>query len=492
MPLPEPNSKWPPPPFDEVGLKLNEWAAWYSGDPQYLVSVYNGGGAPVATRYQLYGGLVGWVARLFWGTPLAKGTTNTSKLHVPLAEEIAAEGAKQLFKNPPAITAPQSTVHQDAINAFIENGLFTTMLEAGELGSALGDVYIRVGYDLELSDQPLLTVHPSDLVIPSFYYNRLQSATIWRELKNDAGRVFRHIEVHEPQWIYHRLFEGTHTDLGKNIPLSTLPETAVLKESEPTGINELDIIHFPNLRTRLWRKLGQASNLGRSDFGSPGITTLMDALDETYTSLMRDIRLGKYRLLTSQQYLHSDGRGQGASFDIDQEVFVGLNVMADKGSLQIVPAQGDIRVEKLVAAGLALTEKIISGCGYSAQTFGLTGDVAMTATESNARERMTFDTRDIKIGTYKPRLGDLIRVMLKTMVVMGKGDIPPDDISVDFPLPVEEDEKQVAETIKLLHDANAISLYEMIKMRKPDWDDQRIDQEIKRIGESVVRSLDTP
>ena len=486
MPLPETNSDWPPKPFDKVYPILDEWSAWYSGDPAALVDQY-GWGNTLASRYQLYGGIVGWVARLFWGAPRTKGAENTSKLHLPLAEDIAAEGGKQLFKNPPRISV-ESTEHQDYLELFTADGLFLNLMQAGEIGSGLGDVYLRVGYDLAISDLPIVTKHSPDLVIPFFSYGRLQSALLWRELEDDAGVIFRHMELHEPGWIYHRLYQGTKNNVGKIIALSSRIETRGLSETQSTGLDELAVIHIPNLHTRLWRKLGQASHLGRSDFGAPGIITLMDALDETYTSLMRDIRLGKFRLMVPQQYLDPLGRGQGASFDLDKEVFVELNAMVPKDKLEIVPAQAAIRVTDHVNAGLALTERIISGSGYSAQTFGMTGEVAMTATESRARERKTFDTRDVKIETWKPRTGDLTRIMFKTMVLMGKASIYDGPILVEFPLPVEKEEKEVAETIEILSRAQAISTFEKIRLRKPEWDEERINAEVTAIQNSVVTS----
>ncbi len=66
MPLPISNIKWPPPPFDTVSAKYKELAAWYSGDPQALMSYY---GSHVTSHSgerasQFYGGLVGAVSRI--------------------------------------------------------------------------------------------------------------------------------------------------------------------------------------------------------------------------------------------------------------------------------------------------------------------------------------------------------------------------------------------------------------------------------------------
>ncbi|MGH3834090.1 MAG: phage portal protein [Pseudonocardiaceae bacterium] len=491
MPLPVADSQWPPAVWRDVYGKYREWGAWYSGDYGQLSSVYGGAAyqtqgyvdqSGVVSRYQFTGGVMGSIARFFWGTPPSKNTYNSAKLHIPTAEEIASEGAYQLFNNPPKIYTP-SKIHQARIDYYVEQGLFIQLMHAAELSCALSGVFIRGTYDFSVSDIPILSVVSPDCALPTFYFDRLRGAILWRVISEEKSKVVRHLESHDPGIIEHGVYVGDYQHLGKRVPLSQYPETANLDNEAPSMVGSLDVIYVPNLWTRIWRDKGMASSLGRSDYGS--VTSVMDALDEAYTSWMRDIRLGKARILVPQQYLDSGGRGKGATFDLDRDVFVSLNVMAAKDKLEITPSQFDIRYEEHANTCSALLERILSGSGYSEQTFGLTGEVAMTATEANARERRTFVTRAAKIEIWRRKVADLIRIMLGIDTTLGI--VPPltEEINVQFPPPVQEGRKVLAEISQLLSNAKAASRKTLVALNNPTWDTEQVMAEVAEIERMV-------
>lgn len=491
MPLPISNSEWPPAVWRNVYSKYREWGAWYSGDYGQLSSVYGGSAyqtpgyvdqSGVVSRFQFTGGVMGSIARFFWGTPPSRNTYNSAKLHVPTAEEIAAEGAYQLFNNPPKIYT-QSKIHQGRIDYYIEQGLFIQLLHAAELSCALSGVFIRGTYDLSVSDIPILSVISPDCAIPVFYFDRLRATVLWRVIAEGNGKVVRHLESHEPGVIEHGVYVGDTQHLGKRVPLSDYPETAHLDIESPSVIGSLDVVYIPNLRTRLWRDRGMAASLGRSDYGS--VTSLMDALDEAYTSWMRDIRLGKARLLVPQSYLDSAGRGKGATFDLDRDVFVSLNIMSAKDKMEITPSQFAIRYQEHANTCTAILERILSGSGYSEQTFGLTGEVAMTATEAESRQRRTFVTRAAKIEIWRRKVAELVRIMLSIDAALGI--MPPltEEINVQFPPPVQESRKVLAEISQLLHNANAASRKTLVALNNPTWDDEQVLAEVAEINSIV-------
>ncbi len=54
---------------------------------------------------------------------------------------------------------------------------------------------------------------------------------------------------------------------------------------------------------------------------TPGLETELDGLDEAISSWMRDVRLGKARLIVLHSYLENIGRGKGAVSEPDREVY---------------------------------------------------------------------------------------------------------------------------------------------------------------------------
>lgn len=496
MDLPTIDMNWPPAPYDQIQKHYREYAAWYGGQPHILAAQYMGGQSIGETTFtpreaQYAGGLIGAIARFFWGTPPSRGSNTSAKLHIPLAEEVAAEGGYQMFKHPPQIDmggTATGSVHQLRIEEYIENGLFVQLLHAAEVASALTGVFLRVGYNTMLSSFPLISVIHPDAALPTFSHGFLRDVILWRTVSDTRNEVVRHLEHHTIGQIEHGLYKGDRLRLGKRIELSQHAMTADLRSGPiNTGLDILDCVYVPNLKTRIWRDNGQTSNLGRSDYGS--ILTVMDGLDEVYTSWMRDIRLGKARLMVPQGYLENHGRGQGATFDLDRDVFVELNALTGGDKLEIVPNQFTIRFEAHAATTAALLERCISGAGYSAQTFGVSPAIAMTATEVESREQRTFNTRAAKIEMgWKYGLRNLINLMLRTDELLG--NLPmisvPLVLRIEFPPPVRENLKTLADTVKTLRDAQSASTAVLVKMIHPEWDDTMVNAEVALIGQSQV------
>src|SRR5699024_5898062 len=126
--------------------------------------------------------------------------------------------------------------------------------------------------------------------------------------------------------IEHALFRGGDTQLGRRVSLLEAASTQHLAQDGDgmgaivsTHSPGLDVVYVPNQTpNRTWREHPLGANLGRSDLD--GLEPLMDALDETWSSWMRDIRIGKGRIVAAQSALDDQGPGKGAVLDLDREV----------------------------------------------------------------------------------------------------------------------------------------------------------------------------
>ena len=65
MPLPTIGTAWPPEDQRPIFQRLNEWQAWWSGDPDALRKAY--AGTSVRPSLAARGGVAGAVKRFFWG-----------------------------------------------------------------------------------------------------------------------------------------------------------------------------------------------------------------------------------------------------------------------------------------------------------------------------------------------------------------------------------------------------------------------------------------
>lgn len=487
MPLPTGDMLWPP--TDPVVQSAHaDWDAWYAADLDRLADRYAGRGTrelPEARTAQQRGGIIGRVARWFVGTPIPPGEKRTS-MHVPLAGDICRTSSELLFSEPPKLVAAESQqATQDALDALVEGGLHPTLLEAGELSAALGGVFLRVVWDTSVADRPWIGSVAADAAAPEFAYGRLRAVTFWTVVAADGKTVRRHLERHEPGVILHGLYDGTPGQLGKRIPLPADPSTATLRDVIETGTRLLTASYIPNVRpARAWRHRPAAAHLGQSDL--QGIEPALDGIDETYSSLMRDVRNGKGRVIVPESMLTSNGPGQGASWDAERGVFTPLNMMqrpGDTNKLDII--QFDIRVQQHLDTAHELMEIAVRQAGYSGGTFGLDGDgTAVTATEVKARQTRSLTTRARKALYATPAVREITAAWLGVMA----GPlfrVPGLDLSeppaVEFPDGITESQQEIATALQLFEAAGAMSTEVKVRYAHPDWDDDQVTAEVARI-----------
>lgn len=508
MPLPEAtNLPWPPPELKDVFRQVHTWSTWYGGDPEEIARLY--GGNTSASTYsnhptQFAGGVVGTLARMWWGQPIPAGEQR-AKMHIPLASDIATKSADLLYSEPPTFVFDKGNeAATKRVDALVEEGLYATLLEGAELGAAKSGYYQRIVWDKNLKPLPWLSIVQADAAVPEWRWGMLVAVTFWTVVqRDDKGKdVLRHLERHEPGHIYHGLYQGTDTELGRRISLRSSSATAhyasVTEDGEvfddvrdiPTGVQGLTAAYVPNIRPApLWLDNPLAAPMGRSDY-TPGVIGLFDALDETWSSWMRDIRLAKMRLLVPGDYLKNLGPGQGAGWSAEQEVFTSLNMLpASDGRPQITANQFDIRVAEHEQSARAITAQAVTSAGYSAQSFGLSSDVAITATEVSARERQSYITRDKKIVYQRTPISGLIETLMQIEALSFADELralykavpKPERPRMEFADGVSDSTETTARTLQLIEAARAASTQTKVQMLHPDWEQEDVDQEVTRI-----------
>jgi hypothetical protein len=490
------NVPWPPTKWRASYLRYGEHSAWYSGDPQQLQTFYSGyagndrtGFFDPATTAQAWKSLL--KRFMFWARQ-QPGATTRQRIHSGLPGDIAGASSDLLFGDPPALIIPEAhvvkarTAAKDAQKRLDrrvdEDSMHSTFLESGEISAALGGVYQRVTWDPGFADRPLLVpVHP-DAAVPEFRWGYLQAVTFWRTLVDDK-EVIRHLERLEPGYILHGLYKGTRDKLGIPIPLTSLPETAALEAVIETGLKKLTAVYIPNMKPN---RQERGSDLGHSDYsGSEG---LLDSLDETWTSWLRDIRLGKGRIFISKDLARAQGRGKGSTFDVEQEIWEMIDMVpTDPNAKMIQPQQFEVRTKDHSDSCDAFVSRIIANAGYSGSTFGLkdAATVERTATEVKAREHRSLSTRSRKTEYYQHALADILEVYLMVDQKEFNGPVAFRP-RVEFPETVQDSFLDRATAIQLLAQARAISLQTSVVMAHPEWDPDEVASEVKRIQDETA------
>lgn len=507
MPLPPENAPWPPRAHAKAYRDFDVWDAWYSGDLDRLYEVYAPGRGlrpddrrtdrqVFDTRAQRSDGVIGQLSRWFLGTP-PRGNERVTKLHIPAAADLATTWSDLLFAQAPTVTSedPDTAARLDDL---FDEDVWVQLHEAAAVQGALGGVFVTVGFDRRAdATRPLLFVNHPDHAIPRFAGRRLAEVTFHTELRHEDGKILRHLEHHETGRVQHALYLGTSEHLGRQVPITEAPELEYLIEdldpedgqSIPTGLPRIDTAYVKFRPTKRWRRDPSLRRMGASLFD--GIEGPMDALDEAYSSWMRDIRLAKARLLVPASYLDNQGPGQGATFDQDREIFTTVNSLS-KDAMSITPAQFAIRFAEHQGTTQELREEVITGAGFSAQTFGLKGEsAAMTAAESWARERKTHYTRGGGIRHWTLGIRDLAELMLMVDREEFGGTAPVEEARVEFPPLVADQPKDRAETGLALRNAKAASTYSLVKIQHPEWEEDQVRREVLMIEHMEAAELDS-
>lgn len=475
------NSAWPPAELASVLGPINEWATWYEGNPDKLFALY--GKTTNARPSQQASGVVGKVARWFWGQPVPAGQAK-ARTHIPIARDIARVSARLLF-------GEQLTIKSDQVDALARmqeildaNRFEQLCVEGAEFCAALGGVWWRVAWDTTVAKHPLLSIVQPDAAFGIFSYGRLREVTFVQAVRVEGQTVWRHFETHTSGFVTHQLYQGTPSTVGTIVPLDEAAQTADLAVDEnsqiATGVTQLTAVYVPNVRpVPRWRNDPNGQALGASDFD--GIEGSFDELDEAWTNLRREGRLNKSRIIAASALLANLGPGAGATFDSDREVFTPVEAPADvAGGLPITLAPSTLTVTDRLSEIEALMRRIYSDAGYSPETFGMgSNGAAVTATEVAARERKSMTTREAKTRTWTNALEDLLEVVSALDVkLFGGTPIKP---KVEFAASVSPTLGEVATAVQALNAAQAASVETRVKMVHPDWDDTQIGEEVAKI-----------
>ena len=208
------------------------------------------------------------------------------------------------------------------------------------------------------------------------------------------------------------------------------------------------------------------------------------------SSWMRDVRLAKMRLIVPPEYLDNIGRGEGAVFEPDRQVFTPLNMLHDSGGPQITANQFQIRVAEHSQSVQELLNRIVQSAGYSPQSFGDYQGNAPTATEIEARNRTSLLTRQKKIGYWRPELKNAIYShMCVSKLYFGVTAITPERPDIEFAEVALPDQLQLAQTAAMIDAAHAASKRTLVTLVHPDWSEEEVQDEVDLIHGEVGDEL---
>lgn len=418
------------------------------------------------------------------------------KVHVPVAADIAATSADLLFSEEPSFvcydeeTEDNESKQQKRLDELVDNNnLHGKLNEAAESCAVLGDIFLKLNWWKDEIEYPVITVAQGDSAWAEFVLGVLKCIHFFSIVKRDTkkNKVYRVYERYEPGKITMAIYQGDENRLGTDMGDAALAEYGFAREIIPP-VQDMLAVHIPNIKPNRRYRDG---NLGRSDFDE--LRNLMDSLDETYSSWMRDIRLAKARTIVPAEYLKRkpqemlDGLAQSASweFDTDVESYVAMDIRNPDGTVPgITMQQFAIRSAEHAATCTDILRNIYAIAGYSPQSFGLDIDgMAQSGTALHIREKKSFNTRGKKETYWKSPLESIMTAMvhLDNALWPEKGSDADDQVKVRFADSMANDISTMSSAVQMLRSANAASTEVTVQMLHPDWTKKQIAEEVERL-----------
>ena len=470
-------TKNPFPPIHWLWRDYNRAAAWYSGEPKHL------NGCAVGSNS-------------FWKSD------EDIKVHVPIAADLASLSASMIFAASPEITCDHEPTKLRIAEIMEQASIYSVLLQAAELASVYGGVFLKWVWDSEADSVPRLVAVPADAGMPRFIGQKITEITFWNIVREDenTGAVWRLQETYKPDGhILSVLLKGDANNLGTEHPLNSIPETAYVLPDANSGANCMLAFYVPNM---LPNRSHPHLPFGRSDYEA--LYGLFDALDEAYSAMQRETRMTKTTVIVPAEYLRrrdaifNDGTCKSNEFVFSNGTgaFTALDIDSDRSSNPITIVNPEMRAESRIAVCENLIRQILSLAGYAPQSAGL--DIegrAESGTALNVRERKSIRTTETKKTFWWHAIHAIIRAMLRLDKAVFKSQVnPEEEITVELPANNQPDITQLAEIVEQLERAGAASTETKVNMLHPDWSEQQKEEEVERIRaeHSLTAQMEMP
>lgn len=429
----------------------------------------------------------GWYIRAA-ASASAMGGASKSYIASPWARRLSLTAAHMLFGEAPRIMPPNEADGARVEEIVKLNDFHSRARAAAFIASSEGGVYGKVTCSPTTPRSrkaPTLQFVSERRVIPTFAnVDELVAATIVTEWADDnqSRRVWRLLEIHEPGVIRYELYQGSNTQLGTRVPLSTHNRTAALQDEQATGIEDaLLVTYIPNDRA-------VDSPYGVSDYR--GLEDMLLALNETLTTGQDQQRLLKKKLIMDETLQ------AGGEFVDDEVLWVSQRHTVDGSGPIIQPTPGDWKAGEHVAWANTLLDLTLTLAGVSPQTLGR--DLSGGATSGVALKLKTAHTRAVmaaKAQHMEAGIAEMfaLAARLDAMTVGTAPNIKPaqpwtelGEFAVELQDGTPTDDVEIADVVTKAKAAGAMSRYEAIKRLNSDWDEAQVAEEEARLDSEAA------
>jgi hypothetical protein len=492
--------KWPLPQEQAVINRLSEWAAFAESDSPVLQSI---------CRWQ-----VGENQHLPYVVD-------------PLPERIKDAFADLIFGAETVFEAPNEHDQGNLDELVVENDLPSELQDAAAKCVAEGEVYWRAYVDRDAFEHPVIEWHSRLDVVPLWRGRKLLAVAFVSDVDNlepdapvlrggddadPAGQyawlqqqtrvagddtVWRYVEIQTGGLVRNLLYQGGKRGLGDRVELAAHPAFADLPD---------EWAHNLAVQTRAGRPVdlmlagrianGKAGRLGRSQYA--GVRDLLYELNKLASVGGRNVELTMQKravlstdVVQAIRAAHSDPDEPAATRTPTvplPDAFMAPRDQMGEGNPMGVLEFSDAWAEALLAWDGGLTDKILTRCRVAPQLVGRHTEDAATGPALRARLMDSVLAADGKARAWDDELPRLLRaVQLVDALGEEQGGCghdwrAPDELPVvarSSVLPEDEGEEVTRHAAAV--GARIESRRTAIERLNEDWDDERVDEELRLI-----------
>jgi hypothetical protein len=395
---------------------------------------------------------------------------------VPWPRELCRFSASLLFSETPQVSLDGDP--DDLNELFRVNDFGGFCVRGGVQAACDGRIGIRVIYDPDISETPLMTLVPEDQIVwdkrhGAFYAGGMVVIESRPQTKDKDKDTYRLLEEHTKGLVTRHLYKGTRSELGKEVPLSACPEFADYEPEWETGIDTPTLIPWENVPG------------GESDLF--GLGPIFNALNEAETLLLDRGRKSVPRVFVDKSLVDATGRTQ-----IDGFIVTGGSrmrpVMGSTTNDLINTVDVKLQYQEHVEWINHLTQLMVETAGYAPATWGIQGETASVQRAVSGYAMKLAQLRTLLSRSQKEHMAmQALGVSTAVAMALIRGEekvttlLP--TIALGDGLP--SDPLDGAQEVLYLAQAGAASTQTKVEIVHPTWSPEEIQTEIDAITDEA-------
>lgn len=433
---------------------------WYRGDPSELDQFYKQTASDPVSQSR------------FWAAVPSEGL-GIRKFHSGLPAMVADRLSDIVVADMDAITFKAET-ETDTWDEISEDNNFPELLGNSITETLItGDGAFKITVDTDVSKYPIIEFYSGEQVDYQIKRGRLQAVIFYTEYQV-RERVYRLEETFSRGKIAFKLLDAN----SKEVPLTTLPETAGLQEVTFKG-DFIMAVPLKFFKSQKW------TNRGKSIFDSKSDS--FDALDEVNSQWMDAIRAGRVQKYVPQELIPVDTRTgelmKPNPFDNNFIKLQGGLQEDSKGQIDMV--QPLILYEAFVSSYASTLDMCLQGI-ISPSTLGIDLKKTDNAEAQREKEKATLYTRGKIVERLNEVIPELVIAVMKTYDIFFMMKTTPGEyeVSVTFGEYASPDFGSVVEIVGKARTYQIMSLERSVEELYGDtWTKEDKAEEVQRLKE---------